>query len=245
MIALIKRLIQWIRTFLRQRFNSQNPELPYYIAILIALVFFAIALKGFIEITDELAENELGEFDSAITEFVVSFRSDGLTSYFRFMTDMGDRYAYVAIIVLLGTYFFFRLRNWKFVAQTVAVLILATLSNILIKNVINRQRPTLEHMVSVNTLSYPSGHSMSAMAFYGFLIYLCTQMKMSNVVRASLMTLLVLVVLSIGVSRIYLGVHFPSDVAAGFLGGLLWVTLCVIIFNTFSLWRKRKNAIDR
>lgn len=240
MIALLKKLVQGIRSFLRERLHSQNPELPYYIAIAIALIFFAIALKGFIEITDELAENELGEFDSTITTWVVGFRSDGLTSYFRFMTDMGDRYAYVIITVLLGGYFFFRHRNWKFVAQTVAVLVLATLSNILIKNVINRQRPTLEHMVSVNTLSYPSGHSMSAMAFYGFLIYLCTQMKMPQLIRITLMALLALIVLSIGVSRIYLGVHFPSDVAAGFLGGLLWVALCVIVFNTFTLWRKRK-----
>jgi membrane-associated phospholipid phosphatase len=240
MIALIKKLVQWIRTFLRVRFNSQNPELPYYVAIVVALVFFGIALKGFIEITDELAENELGEFDAAITDWVISFRSDGLTSYFRFMTEIGDRYAYVTITILLGAYFFFRLRNWKFVVQTIAVLLLATLSNVLIKQVINRQRPTLEHLVSVNTLSYPSGHSMSAMAFYGFLIYLCTQMKMPVFVRVFFMTLLTIIILSVGVSRIYLGVHFPSDVAAGFLGGLLWVTLCVIIFNTVSLWRKRK-----
>jgi membrane-associated phospholipid phosphatase len=240
MIALIKKLVQWIRSFLRERFHSQNPELPYYIAILIAVIFFGVALKGFIEITDELGENELGEFDSIITNWVISFRNDGLTRYFKFMTEMGDRYAYVVISVLLGAYFFFRLRNWKFVLQTVSVLLLATLSNVLIKRVINRARPTLEHMVSVNTLSFPSGHSMSAMAFYGFLIYLCTQMKMPTPIRIGLMILLTIVVLSIGLSRIYLGVHFPSDVAAGFLGGLLWVTLCVIIFNTVSLWRKRK-----
>lgn len=240
MLALIKKILHWVRGFLRERFNSRNPELPYYITIAIALLFFVIALKGFIELTDELAENELGEFDTTITEWVIGFRADGLTTYFRFMTDMGDRYAYVIITVLLGAYFFVRHRNWKFVAQTVAVLLLATLSNILIKGVINRQRPTLEHLVTVNTLSYPSGHSMSAMAFYGFLIYLCTQMKMPTLARIPLMILLMVIILSIGVSRIYLGVHFPSDVAAGFLGGLIWVALCAILFNIFSLWRKRK-----
>jgi membrane-associated phospholipid phosphatase len=240
MIKPLKEFISRIRSFLQKRFHSQNPELPYYITILTALIFFAVALKGFIEVTDELAENELAEFDSKITDFVISFRSDGLTSYFRFMTEMGDRYAYIIIAVALGAYFFFRHRNWKFILQTIAVLLLATLSNILIKQIVNRQRPTLEHMVEVNTLSFPSGHSMSAMAFYGFLFYLCTQLKMSGVIRIVLMIVLCIIILSIGMSRIYLGVHFPSDVAAGFLGGLLWVTLCVIIFNTFSLWRRRE-----
>jgi membrane-associated phospholipid phosphatase len=50
-----------------------------------------------------------------------------------------------------------------------------------------------------------------------------------------------LTILSIGISRIYLGVHYPSDVAAGFVGGLMWVTLCIIIFNLISMLRKRKN----
>lgn len=242
---MIKRLlidfVQGVQNFVKVKFHRQNPNLPYYLTILIAVIIFILGLNAFVELTDELAENELVNFDNTVTNFVLTFRSDGLTPFFEFMTHMGDRFAYTGISIALGIYFYVRHRSWKFIAQTVLVLLLSTVSNIVIKKVINRARPSLEHLVTVNTLSYPSGHSMSAMAFYGFLIYLVTQLKMGRVIRIILITLMVLIILSIGVSRIYLGVHYPSDVAAGFVGGLIWVTFCIVIFNVIDLQRKRRK----
>ncbi|HEY0744644.1 MAG TPA: phosphatase PAP2 family protein [Chryseosolibacter sp.] len=234
--------IAWVKKFLRENLHLRGEELPYYITITIAIVLFGIALNTFIELTDELAENELGQFDESVSSYVVSFRSDGVTSFFRFMTDMGDRLAYIVITALLGAYLFFRHKNWKFMTQTVIVLLLSTASNILLKSVINRSRPTHEHLVEVNTLSFPSGHSMSAMAFYGFLIYLTVVSKIPPLLKSLLCVVLVTTILSIGISRIYLGVHYPSDVAAGFVGGLIWVTFCIVLFNIISLLRKRKNG---
>jgi membrane-associated phospholipid phosphatase len=239
---LLIRFIEWLRDFFRRKLNIKNEDLPYYVTIAIALIIFIVALNGFIEITDELAENELGWFDSAVTGYVQSFRSDTLTAFFKIVTDLGDRYAYITISILLGFYFVLRHRSWKFTLQTILVLLLATVSNIMIKRVINRGRPSLEHLVDVNTLSYPSGHSMSAMAFYGFLVYLTLVLVPSKWLKAVLSIFIILLILSIGTSRIYLGVHYPSDVAAGFVGGLIWVTLCIIVFNTFSFIRKRRAA---
>lgn len=234
--------IRWVRTFIRERFHSQNEDLPYYITIVISAVVFIVALNGFVELTEELAENELTTFDETVTAFIVSFRNETLTAYFRFCTDLGDRYAYLVITIALAAFFFFRHRSWKFVLQTSIVLLLATLSNVVLKNVINRARPQLEHLVTVNTLSYPSGHSMAAMAFYGFLIYLSVRHDVTRPARIPLVTVLVLLILSIGISRIYLGVHFPSDVAAGFVGGLIWVAFCAVVFDVFELWRRGRQS---
>lgn len=236
-------IVTWLKRFLRERLHLRGEELPYYITIGIALIVFGLALNTFIELTDELAENELGEFDDAVSAYVVSFRSDTLTPYFRFMTDVGDRFAYIVITIALGAYLFFRHKNWQYIAQTVLVLILSTLTNILLKSMINRQRPAHEHLVEVNTLSFPSGHSMSAMAFYGFLAYLAIVSKIPVGLKIILVVLLVTTIFSIGISRIYLGVHFPSDVAAGFIGGLIWVTFCIVVFNLFSMLRKRKAQV--
>lgn len=241
-MSFLAAIIQWIKKFLREKLHLRSEELPYYITIGIALILFGIGLNTFIELTDELAENELGNFDDGVSSLVVSFRSETLTPYFRFMTEMGDRYAYIVITIVLGAYLFIRHRNWKFMAQTVAVLLLSTLTNILLKSVINRARPSHEHLVEVNSLSFPSGHSMSAMAFYGFLVYLTVVSRIPIAFKSFLVTLLVIIILSIGISRIYLGVHYPSDVAAGFIGGLIWVTFCIVVFNIFSLLRKRKTA---
>lgn len=242
MIETLLAIVRWIRKFIRDKFHSDNGELPYYVTILISAVLFVVALNGFVEITDELAENELTGLDKAITEYIISFRSEALTNYFTFATDLGDRNAYIVITVFLAAYYFFKQRSWKFILQTTLVLLLATFSNIVLKRVFNRARPTLDHLVTVNTLSYPSGHSMSAMAFYGFLIYLCLRYKMRAWLKSLLVIVLVMIVLSIGVSRIYLGVHFPSDVAAGFVGGLIWVAFCAVVFNVFELLRKRQRG---
>jgi undecaprenyl-diphosphatase len=83
---------------------------------------------------------------------------------------------------------------------------------------------------------------MSAMAFYGFLIYLCVRYEVKKPLRILIVTVLALLILSIGLSRIYLGVHFPSDVAAGFVGGFIWVMFCAIIFNVFELWQMKNRS---
>lgn len=237
----VLELVSWVQKFIREEFRSENEDLPYYISIISSATLFVIALNGLVELTDELAENELGAFDRSVTEWITGFRTEGLTDYFIFATHLGDRYAYIVLTILLAIFYLIKHRSWKFILQTALVLSLASLSNIVLKKVINRARPSLEHLVSVNTLSYPSGHSMSAMAFYGFLIFLCLRYTMARAVRYVVIILLILLILSIGVSRIYLGVHYPSDVAAGFIGGFIWVAFCVVLFSLIDLLRKRKK----
>ena len=231
-------VVMWIRYFIRQKFNSKNEDLPFYVTILISAILFITAMNAFVELTDELAENELQGVDEGVTEWIISFRSPPLTDYFTFVTHLGDRNSYIVVTVLLAAYYLIKHRSWKFILQTTLVLLLATLSNIVLKRVINRARPSLEHLVTVNTLSYPSGHAMTAMAFYGFLVFLCLRYDMRRWVRYTFIFALILLILSIGVSRIYLGVHYPTDVAAGFIGGLIWVAFCAVVFSLFELLRK-------
>jgi membrane-associated phospholipid phosphatase len=235
-------LVKWVRKFIQGKFDSENEDLPYYVTIAISAVLFTIAVNGFVELTDELAENELGSVDKSVTEYLISFRNEPLTDYLTFVTHLGDRYAYLVITLLLAGFYLLKKRSWKFILQTSVVLVLASVSNIVLKRVINRARPSLEHLVTVNTLSYPSGHSMSAMAFYGFLIFLCVRYKMPGWLRYVFISILALLILSIGISRIYLGVHYPSDVAAGFIGGLIWIAFCAVVFSLFELSRKNKKS---
>lgn len=237
---MIKEVILDVLRRIRALARSKNENLPYLITIVICSGVFILALNGFVELTEELAEDDLTTFDDRVSGYIQSFRSAPLTSYFRFFTDLGDRYAYIALTLLLGAYFYVRNQSWKFVLQTVLVLLLATGSNVVLKSVIDRQRPAVEHLVSVNTLSYPSGHAMSAMAFYGFLIYLTVRYAVDKRLRLAIIAVLVWVILSVGISRIYLGVHYPSDVLAGFIGGLIWVTFCAVLFNLFDIWRYRR-----
>jgi membrane-associated phospholipid phosphatase len=241
---LLKRIIQAIRRFFKEKLHYKNEDLPYYLTIIAALILFVAGLNAFVELTEELAEDNLTGFDNNVTAFVLSFRQEWLTQFLIFITTVGTRTGYLIIVALLTAYFVFRHRSWKFIVQTVAVLVLASLSNVALKEVINRARPTIEHLVTVYTLSYPSGHAMSAMGFYGFLIFLTLRYDMNSWIRITLLILLGFLIFSIGLSRIYLGVHYPSDVLAGFIGGLIWVALCAIIFDVADLYRKRKKRMQ-
>ncbi len=241
---MLLNVLKWLDSLIRDKLHSKNRHLRYYVAILIAVILFVLALASFVELTEELAENELAEFDDWVSTAIISLRNDQLTGFFRFTTHLGDKLTYGIMGVLMAAYFYIRKRSWKFIAQTSVVLALSTLSNIFLKSVINRSRPAFEHLVSVDTLSYPSGHSMSAMAFYGFLIYLCLRYEMNTALRIVAVSILVLLILTVGVSRIYLGVHFPSDVVAGYVGGLIWVTFCAVVFDVTELARKGNGSTD-
>ncbi|WP_276370490.1 phosphatase PAP2 family protein [Chryseolinea sp. H1M3-3] len=236
---LIIRFTKAVTKFLREKFNSQNENLPFYITIIIAFIIFIICLNAFIELTDELSENELEGFDSSISKFIHSFRNDTLTAFFRVTTHFGDRLVYFILIILLAAYFFIGHKSWKFIIQTMLVLGLSSLSNIVLKKYFNRSRPSLDHLIPVHTLSYPSGHAMSAMAFYGFLIYLSLRYVKGNTLKITMCIFLSVIILIIGLSRIYLGVHYPSDVLAGFIGGGIWIAFCALIFNVIDLWMNK------
>lgn len=240
----IAQTINNFAELIRERFSRSNPYLPYYILIIASLLVFVIATNVFVELSGEISGTVLREYDTKITDFITSFRSPKLNKFFQFVTDLGDLYAYLVATTIVSLFFFFKLKNKRFVFQLIGVVILSALANIALKRAFNRARPTIEHLVVVKTLSYPSGHSMSAMAFYGFLIYLVYKVKMKRWHRVVLTLFFMSLILLIGISRIYLGVHFPSDVAGGFIAGLIWVAFCIVLFNIIALLRLRKSIKD-
>ncbi|WP_027067006.1 phosphatase PAP2 family protein [Maribacter sp. Hel_I_7] len=231
-------LIKTLREFLANKLNQYNTTLPYVITVIVALIVVVGGINLFIELTETLKTDLLATYDTTITDYVISYRSPNLTSYFKFMTNVGDVYGYLIVLVIFLLLSLLVFKRWKYVVQATLVLALATVSNMMLKRFIDRARPGIEHLVSVETLSYPSGHAMSAMAFYGFLIFLVTKFKIHKVIKYALIAILILLILSIGISRIYLGVHFPSDIAGGFIAGFIWVVFCVLVFDVIELFRK-------
>ena len=230
--------IKSVHKFLAHIFHEYNTKLPYLITVIIALMVVVGGINLFIELTETLKTELLARYDSSITEYIISYRSPSLTSYFKFVTNVGDFYGYLIVLGIFLVVSLFVFKRWKFVAQATLVLALATVSNMMLKRFIDRARPGIEHLVSVETLSYPSGHAMSAMAFYGFLIFLVTKFDIHRIAKVLILTVLVLLILSIGISRIYLGVHFPSDIAGGFIAGFIWVVFCVLVFYLIEIFRR-------
>lgn len=238
----IKYLIERFKTLLSKWFKRYDANIPYLITIVVAVLFVIGGMNLFVELTENLHSDVLGEYDTLITDYVTGFRTPELTAYFVTVTHIGDVYGYLAVFILSTIGFLMFFKNWQYVIQLSLVLVLALSSNVILKKIINRSRPEIEHLVTVETLSYPSGHAMTAMAFYGFLIYLFYRFNINSLVKISLILLLAAFILSVGISRIYLGVHYPSDVVGGFIAGLIWVILCALAFNLLRVFRRDPNT---
>lgn len=232
----VKLLIDNLRTFLREKFHQYDVTLPYIITVVIALIVVVVGINVFIELTETLKSDLLAEYDHKFTEYVISHRSEALTKYFVFVTHVGDIYGYAFVLIVFAGLSYFVFKQWKLMLQVFFVLALSAISNLILKRFVDRARPGIEHMVSVETLSYPSGHAMSAMAFYGFLMYLIYRFRINKYLKIGIILLLGILILSIGLSRIYLGVHFPSDIAGGFIAGFIWVIFCILIFDLIEVF---------
>ena len=240
MVQVTKKYINDFVEFFRKHVSRSHPDFPFYLLIFFAFLVFVIGTNLFVELSEEVQGETIDGFDNSVTDYVTSLRTPALNQFFQFVTDLGDVYAYLIVTTIVALFFFFKLRNKKFILQLIGVIILSALANLALKEAFDRARPTIDHLVVVKTLSYPSGHAMSAMAYYGFLIYLLFHIKMNKWLRIFLTLLFSALIFFIGLSRVYLGVHFPSDVVGGFVAGLIWVALCVVLFNIIDLLRQRK-----
>lgn len=235
----IRHFLEKIIDYLRSRLNNNN-NLAYYILMLVMLVVSVLGVNLFLELAEALSENQLHAFDSSIQQTLVSMRSEELTPTVRVITDLGDRYAYFAVIGIL-TLIFLQKRKGKLALQILFVSGLSAWATVVLKNTYQRQRPGIEHLVEIGGLSFPSGHALSAMAFYSFCIYLIWRYMRWPAWRIVLTLMCGLLIVAIGASRVYLGVHYPSDVIAGFVAGLIWSSFCILLFNLISLWRRRRE----
>ena len=238
----IYEFVKNAQEFIYNKFNQKDSKWPYFLLIFFLLIVVVVGINIFIELTDGLTSKMLINYDSAITDYIISYRSPGLNKFMQFVTNIGDIYGYLILASVFTIFFYLKFKNWRYVIEMVIVLGMAALSNTALKRVINRARPDALHLVSVETLSYPSGHAMSAIAFYGFMIYLCFTLISEKWLKFGLIIFFGFLILAIGISRIYLGVHYPSDIAGGYIAGFIWVVFCIAVFHIVDLFRRKEET---
>ena len=127
----------------------------------------------------------------------------------------------------------------KYRISVISNTLLAVGISQLLKRIIRRARPLDIALIEETGFSFPSGHSMVAFAFYGFIIYLIFKSSLNKKIKILLITLFSLLILNIGLSRIYLGVHFTTDVLGGYVLGLLSLILFIeLIYKKYIVKEK-------
>lgn len=160
--------------------------------------------------------------------------SDSMTSIMKFITWFGSAFC----LCILTTILFIFIKNKKIGLAIIVNLSLVTIINQLLKFILQRPRPIEYAIIDESGYSFPSGHSMVSMAFYGFLIYLIYRYVNNKYLKWALISLLSLLIIFIGVSRIYLGVHFASDVCAGFIFSVAYLILYISVINKLKIINK-------
>lgn len=187
------------------------------------ILFLCVIL--FLAILEDVFEYETLALDTSVYTIVVEkMRNPILTDILKIITNLGSAFVLITITILS----LIILKNKKIGLCITLNLALSTLLNVLLKNIIQRPRPEGYRLIEETGFSFPSGHSMVNTAFYGLLIYLIIKNVQNKKLKYALSILISILILAIGFSRIYLGVHYTSDVLAGFLISVAYL----IVFTT-------------
>jgi undecaprenyl-diphosphatase len=203
-----------------------------------------IATVSFGLVLDSVGEHDdLAGWDQPVLAFAVAHRTAALTIFFSAITSIGSGVGLFLVAATVTALVVWRRRSaWPAILVLVTVVGSALINNA-VKDVVRRDRPPAVYWLAhPGGFAYPSGHSMNALTAYAVLAFLGCQAVRSFRVRALIGTVAVGLVLAIGASRIYLGVHWFTDVIGGFLAGLVWTALVLAVT---TLLRKRPKAIDQ
>lgn len=211
---------------------SQRLGLALTVQLALGLLLSLGVIALFAKIVEDVVEGESRRFDETVLLWVHWYSPGWLDGVMRFVTVLGY-YWVVLPLLAVAAYAFYR-KGWRISA---ALLVVATLGGIaltaVLKNVFERARPDLFESAYVeSSYSFPSGHATMAVGFYGTLALLVAW-RLTGLRRWAVVLAGVALVLLIGFSRLYLGVHYPTDVLAGFLAAPLWIStigLCYFLY---------------
>lgn len=205
---------------------KNNKNLIYIIIpsiIVIVLITLKIITKEEL-IIDKLAYNVL----------VTKLRSPSLTNFMKVITKFSDTISIIILAVILTSLFLYKWKD-KNIAKIIPCSIAMVASiNQLLKFIFQRERPNGYRLIEMTGYSFPSGHAMISMAFYGLLIYIIQKKVKNKPLRLILIIINIAIIILVGISRIYLGVHYLSDVITGYLISLIYLVLFIKMLKKYN-----------
>lgn len=202
----------------------------------IAFGLFWVPVIIFAKLADEVIEKEPLRIDTIVIDAVHSIHNAGWDNFFLFWTAIGEPLVVISVAAALFGMFLYR-RHFRNAAVIMGGVGGAGLANVILKGIFARSRPSIfTPLVHETSYSFPSGHAMVSAAFVCVLmiVFWHTRFRYLAVIGGFALTFL------IGLSRVYLGVHYPSDIVAGWSVGLIWAVLAgsIILNRPFALGRR-------
>lgn len=186
------------------------------------IIVLSVALLLFVYLLQNVMSGDIRRIDGiAYQFFVVRLRRDWLTPIMQSFTSLSAPVVLAVMLIIVAAFAPGRMPGRFAAANLVGIVAL----NYALKEIVQRPRPEGFRLIAETGYSFPSGHSMVAVAFYGFMIWLIIRYEEDRLQRWIWSLALFFVVIMIGVSRVYLGVHYFSDVMAGYCVAAVWLVI--------------------
>jgi undecaprenyl-diphosphatase len=237
---LVFGLFRWIRAHVSGFYGAVGTFLVMGLGIALG----AALLFGFV--ASLMAAGATQAFDDAVLLWLNQYASESLDPVALEITALGSG-ASVWMVVVVGSVFLWATRH----QYSAALLWVAALGSSMVSSTLkfsfDRPRPQLFEWRTdyAGLSSFPSGHATTAMVVYATLAYLVIRLEPTHRLRRLTIAIAALVVLLIGITRLYLGVHYPSDVIAGYLIGAVWATVCALGIEAVRYFRDRNPEAPR
>lgn len=214
--------------------------------LVVGIAIAAIAIWGFGEFAETVMAGQTQAFDDSVLRWIAGYHTQTLDAVMLEITSLGTGSA-VLMIVGVAAMFLALTRHRYSAALLLAATAGGGILNIVLKHYFDRPRPhVFEWGTHALSSSFPSGHAMSATIVYTTVAYLAARLQKRVWQRALTMIVAALVILAISASRVYLGVHYPSDVAAGMIIGIGWSAFCMATLEAIQRVAQRtgKEVLD-
>ena len=212
------------------KLNGASPTI--FRQIVLGLTFSLLSLLLFLYISVGVLNGDFVNLDNAILTIIYFFRDPLLTPIMHFVSFLGGEFTLLSAAVIVVV---LALKKYKKEAVLFAfIVIFGYVLNNLIKHLLEIPRPDIDPLSNEAFYSFPSGHAMNSLIFYGLLAYLIFHFTRNRGLSFLVFALSIILILLIGFSRLYLGVHYPSDVLAGFIAGFWWLTTVIFIAKNFT-----------
>jgi membrane-associated phospholipid phosphatase len=206
----------------------------------IVLVLFVIALTAFVYITRRIFVLNKTKLDTNVFNYLQSHVSERNNDIMEVFTFLGTHQFLIPANLSLIAYFLF-IKKHKWYSIKIPAIALSSLGLMfLLKGLFDRERPSIPLLFHAKGLSFPSGHALMSVTFYGLIIYIIFKGVKNPTLKWSLITLLIILIMIIGMSRVYLRVHYATDVIAGYCIGFLWLVFTVWMLNKIEQQGKKK-----
>lgn len=209
---------------------------------LVSLIFFSAAIAILVFLIRKPIR-KYKKIDLAVFDAVKQQVTPRRNQIMLFITSLGNhRFLVPANLLLIGYFLFVKHQTW-FSIRVLTIALSSLVLMLFLKALFQRKRPLAPLLKAVRGLSFPSGHAIMSTTFYGLLLYIILSEAGLAWVRIAMIVVLVMLILLIGYSRIYLRVHYASDVLAGFIIGLLWLLISLGVLNRLEDFTSEDNMV--